>query len=44
MIDKEHGFIKDRECINCKRFFTCTGKPKDVKQCVSFEQREKDEA
>lgn len=34
--------VKDRECINCKKFFDCNGKPRDVKRCVCLEER-KDE-
>ena len=30
---------KDRECIYCAKFFECKGKPPNVKQCVSFEER-----
>jgi hypothetical protein len=32
---------KDRECIHCKRFFNCTGKPIGVKACLFFEERKK---
>lgn len=30
---------KDRECLHCERFFDCAGKPKEVDQCLMFEER-----
>ena len=33
--------IKDRECLHCKHFFECKGKPRGV-SCVNFEERKKD--
>ena len=30
--------VKTRECIRCRKFFECKGKPKD-KPCVNFEER-----
>ena len=32
--------IKDRECIECKHFLMCPGKPKGTERCVKFEQHE----
>lgn len=32
--------IKDRECIECKHFLMCQGKPKGTDKCVKFEQHE----
>jgi hypothetical protein len=32
---------KTKECIYCKRFFECKGKPSD-KPCVNYEDRRKD--
>ena len=29
---------KDRECIKCKHFFDCAGKPKGAR-CINFEER-----
>lgn len=33
---------KDRECLHCGKFFECEGKPKDVKECLQFEERKKE--
>ena len=33
---------KDRECIHCEKFFECEGKPKEVKQCINFTERKKE--
>lgn len=33
--------MKDRECINCKKFLTCKGKP-TPEPCVNYEERKKD--
>lgn len=33
---------KDRECIQCEKFFECEGKPQDVKRCINFVERKKD--
>lgn len=33
-------YIKDRECIKCKRFFNCKGKDKK-EPCLHFEERKK---
>lgn len=30
--------VKDKECIHCKRFFECEGKPRG-KLCVNYEER-----
>ena len=35
--------MKTRECMNCKKFFKCTGKVADG-PCLHFEQREKYDA
>lgn len=32
--------MKDKECIRCKKFFECPGKPKDV-ICLNFTERKK---
>ena len=31
--------LKDKECIKCDKFFDFQGKPKEVKQCLNFEER-----
>ena len=38
-----HGKIlkKDRECIQCKKFFEWKGKPQEVKRCINFVERRK---
>jgi hypothetical protein len=33
--------IKDKECIHCRKFFECNGKPKN-KPCVNLEEIKKD--
>lgn len=33
---------KDKECIQCDRFFECKGKPPEVKYCINFRERKKD--
>lgn len=30
---------KDKECLHCEKFFDCRGKPKDIKECLQFEER-----
>ena len=30
---------KDKECIYCEYFFDCAGKPKEVKLCLNFKER-----
>ncbi len=30
--------VKDRECISCKHFFDCKGKPKGA-LCINYEKR-----
>jgi hypothetical protein len=37
---KNSNLIKDRECIECKHFLMCPGKPKGTERCVKFEQHE----
>lgn len=32
---------KDKECLQCEKFFDCKGKPKEVKECLQFEERKK---
>lgn len=32
---------KDRECVQCTKFFECEGKPKEVKRCIAFQERKK---
>lgn len=39
MKDKEAK--KDKECIHCTKFFDCSGKPKNVKHCLQFNERGK---
>lgn len=34
----ENKLVKDRECIKCKHFFDCAGKPKGAR-CIKFEER-----
>jgi hypothetical protein len=33
---------KDRECLHCVKFFECNGKPKEVQQCINFQERKQD--
>lgn len=42
---REEGLkiAKSRECIGCKHFFECKGKPKKIERCVNFEERKKNE-
>lgn len=35
--------VHDKECMKCKKLFSCKGKPKDTKICVCFEERKKKE-
>ena len=35
--------VKDKECINCEKFFDCKGKPEGVKNCLNFTERKKDD-
>lgn len=32
--------MKDKECISCKHFLMCQGKPSAEIKCVKFEKRE----
>lgn len=34
--------IKDRDCLKCKKFFDCEGKPRGNKNCLNFEERKKE--
>lgn len=36
---KADGAVFDRECAKCKHLFECQGKPKEVKNCINFEER-----
>ena len=36
----EDKLKKDRECIKCKRFFECPGKPESVKRCIQIDVRD----
>lgn len=36
---KAGGAVFDRECAKCKHLFECQGKPKEVKNCINFEER-----
>lgn len=38
----EMKIVKDTECLHCKKFFDCKGKPKSNVSCVSYEERKKD--
>lgn len=33
--------IHDKECLHCKKFFECKGKPRGT-ICVNYEERKKD--
>lgn len=33
--------VKDTECLHCKKFFDCKGKPKSNVSCVSYEERKR---
>lgn len=35
----DNGLKKDRECIQCGRFFECEGKPDNVERCIYFKKR-----
>jgi len=37
--DEMEELKKDRECLHCEKFFECAGKPKEVDQCLMFEER-----
>lgn len=30
---------KDRECLHCKKFFDCDGKPKEIATCINYIER-----
>ena len=32
--------IKDKECIECKHFLMCPGKPKEVAFCLHLKRRQ----
>ena len=34
--------IKDKECLHCEKFFDCKGKPKEIKECLQFEERKRE--
>ena len=36
-------FVKDKECINCQKFFDCKGKMRGVTNCINFEEYKADE-
>lgn len=38
----EKELKKNRECIQCEKFFECEGKPKDVKRCINFKERKRE--
>ena len=40
-IPEDEKLIKNRECISCKNFFDCKGKPRKVERCVNRVEREK---
>lgn len=31
---------KDRECLHCKNFWDCEGKPRSTERCINFNERE----
>lgn len=35
--------VKDRECLHCRRFFDCKGKPKGTRNCINYEERKKED-
>lgn len=40
-------YYQDKECLRCKNFFDCPGKPKEVDGrqktlCIKFEERRRD--
>ena len=35
------NLVHDRECLHCKKFFECKGKPRGA-VCVNFEEMDKD--
>ena len=37
----ELKLVKDKECLQCEKFFDCKGKPKEVDECLNFEERKK---
>ena len=39
----EVKLTKNRECIQCEKFFECKGKPQDVVRCLNFTERKKKE-
>lgn len=38
---EELKLVKDKECLQCEKFFDCKGKPKEVTECLQFEERKK---
>ena len=32
---------KDKECLHCEKFFDCKGKPREIKECLNFEERKR---
>ena len=34
------AIVKDKECIECKHFLMCPGKPKEVDWCLHFVKRQ----
>lgn len=36
---KEIRLIHDNECLSCEKLFDCSGKPVDIKSCLSYESR-----
>ena len=41
MSDTKEKLIHDKECIHCKKFFDCKGKPRNT-SCVNLEERKED--
>lgn len=38
-IHKADGAIFDSQCAKCEKVLQCQGKPKEVKNCINFEER-----
>ncbi len=37
------GYVKDRECLYCSKFFECKGKPSSELTCINFEKAKENE-
>ena len=38
-----NGYVKDRECIYCTKFYECNGKPAAETTCINFEKAKENE-